>query len=400
MKQARSRTPAQAAKKAHLCSRAEAAINAAAPISSTPQGRARSNGSASAPADPANSARQIRQRTTQTLSGIALIPQQPHDCPRVIRILNRKRRKRRNLARAAPRIAQRKIPPQRTSDQPSAAMVLAQAKVPARSPQAQKDAHAAGASRSRSNLACDACVSAPPSSPSLTEHTEAADAPNSRFQNQLPRILHHAQEIPSASSRALDNVPKRSFQRTNIEKTTQPNASGIVCTRHDRLPAVQKHSRRCANDNGTSEGRNTERSGARRNTAIPKPTNKQSYRRRFKQAADRTSTQGSTDPADQTCRQKRVTPSAKKSSSIQLPQPQHLRKKPAQNLPHAACAPTESPHPDHRRRRKRCTVKLPVRRQRKTIKLNNRAGTMYSGSRDPTSAQIPSINRTTSRATT
>jgi hypothetical protein len=80
----------------------------------------------------------------------------------------------------------------------------------------------------------------------------------------------------------LNNVPKRSFQRTNIEKATQPNRQRdrvAGTTAFQPLQKPQPTLRKRQRNFRRTQNRTQRRS---RNTAIPKPTNKQSYRRRFK----------------------------------------------------------------------------------------------------------------------
>src|SRR5262249_51976411 len=136
-----------------------------------------------------------------------------------------------------------------------------------------------------------------------------------------------------------------------------------------------------------------------RNSSIPKPLNKQRHRRRFKQAADRyLNIKARPHPADQTRRQKRVTAKREEVSLNPDPlNPQRLPKQPPQNvLPGRAGQP--QPPPPNRRRRQRCAVKLPVRRQRQTFKLNNRRRNhVIRKPRPHVRAQLPSINRTASR---
>jgi hypothetical protein len=103
-----------------------------------------------------------------------------------------------------------------------------------------------------------------------------------RVQNQLPRNSITLRKYRPQALVPLNNVPKRSFQRTHIEKTTQPNRQ------RDRVPGptafqpLQKPQptlRKRQRNFRRTQNRTQRRS---RNTPIPKPTNKQSYRRRFK----------------------------------------------------------------------------------------------------------------------
>src|SRR5919197_140211 len=195
------------------------------------------------------------------------------------------------------------------------------------------------------------------------------------LQYQLPRNPVSLRKHRPQALVPINNVPKRSFQRSNIKKTPQP----------DR----QRYFRRTLN--------RTQRRP--RISPSPKPLNQQRNRRRFKQAADRyLNIKARPYPADQTRRQKRVTP--KREEVILDPNPldpQHLRKQPAQNLL-ARRARQPQTSPANRRRRQRCAVKLPVRRQRKTRKLHNRRRNhVLRKSRTNMRAQRPSIDRTASR---
>src|SRR5919197_1396004 len=185
------------------------------------------------------------------------------------------------------------------------------------------------------------------------------------LQNQLPRNPISLRKHRPQALVPLNNVPKRSFQRANIKQTLQPYRQR---DRVARSPTFQ-------------------------------PLNQQRNRRRFKQAADRyLNIKARPQPADQTRRQKRVTP---KREEVNLNpnalDPQYLRKQTAQYLlSRRARRPKTTP--TNHRRRQRCSVKLPVRRQRKTGKLHNRR--RHHVVRKPRTnmrAQLPSINRTPSR---
>jgi hypothetical protein len=171
----------------------------------------------------------------------------------------------------------------------------------------------------------------------------------------------------------LNNVPKRSFQRSNIKKTAQPYPQRDRVARSPTFQTLQK-----PQPTLRKRQRNFRRTLNRtqrwpRNAPIPKPLNQQRNRRRLKQAADRyLNVKARPQPADQTRRKKRVTP--KRKEVILDPNalnPQYLRKQPAQNLL-ARRARRPKTAPTNHRRRQRSAVKLPVRRQRKPIKLNYR----------------------------
>src|SRR6266498_3429198 len=109
-------------------------------------------------------------------------------------------------------------------------------------------------------------------------------------------------------------------------------------------------------------------------TAVVETLGQPRYRRRLKQAADRQlNIKARADPADQTRRKQRVT--AQRKKVILNPNsrdPQYLRKQRAQNLLLRRARQTTANPPPILRRRQRCAVQLPVRRQRKTIQLDNR----------------------------
>src|SRR6478672_8545813 len=192
-------------------------------------------------------------------------------------------------------------------------------------------------------------------------------------QNQLPRNPISLRKHRPQALVPINNVPKRSLQRSNIEKTAQPYRQRDRVPRPPAFQPLQKPQptlRKRQRNFPRTHNRTQRRT---RNTTIPKPLNQQCYRRRFKQAADRyLNFKARPQPADQTRRKKRVTP--KREEVILNPNflnPQHLRKQPAQNLL-ARRARKPKTTTSNRRRRQRSTVKLPVRRQRKSIKLNDR----------------------------
>src|SRR4029453_8109630 len=97
-------------------------------------------------------------------------------------------------------------------------------------------------------------------------------------------------------------------------------------------------------------------------------------RARLKQAADRyLNIKACADTADQTRRKQRVPAQRKKvilnPNSLD---PQYLRKQRTQNLLLRRARQTSPTPPPILRCRQRAAVQLPVRRQRKTIKLNDR----------------------------
>src|SRR5215510_5942911 len=218
-------------------------------------------------------------------------------------------------------------------------------------------------------------------------------------QNLLPRYPITLRKHRPQALVPLDNVPKRSFQRPNIQITTQPNRQRDRVPRTTTFqplqkpqPTLRKRQRNFRRTLNSPQRR-------ARNSSIPKPLNKQRHRRRFKQAADRyLNFKARPHPADQTRRQKRVTAKRKKVILDPNPlNPQHLRKQPAQNLlTRRARQPQTTPA--NRRRRQRSTVKLPVRRQRKMSQRDKRRRNhVLRKPRTNMRAQLPSIDRTPSR---
>src|SRR5467141_1704494 len=137
-------------------------------------------------------------------------------------------------------------------------------------------------------------------------------------QNQLPRNPISLRKHRPQALVPINNVPKRSLQRSNIEKTAQPYRQRDRVPRPTAFQPLQK----------------PQPTLRKRQRNFPRTLNQQCYRRRFKQAADRyLNFKARPDPADQTRRKKRVTP--KREEVILDPNflnPQHLRKQPAQNL--------------------------------------------------------------------
>src|SRR4051794_9487904 len=126
----------------------------------------------------------------------------------------------------------------------------------------------------------------------------------------------------------LNNVPKRSFQRANIDKATQPNRkrdrvprTTTFKTLQKPQPTLRKRQRHFRRTNNRAQRRP-------RISHTPKPLNKQRNRRSLKQTADRyLNFKARPQPADQTRRQKRMT--TKREEVILNPNPlnpQYLRK--------------------------------------------------------------------------
>jgi hypothetical protein len=181
----------------------------------------------------------------------------------------------------------------------------------------------------------------------------------------LPRYAIALRKYRPQALVPLNYVPKRSFQRSNIKKTPQPYRQRDRVARTPTFQPLQKPQptlRKRQRNFRRSQNRTQRRP---RNSPIPKPINQQRHRRSFKQAADRNlNIKARPQPADQTRRQKRVTP--KREEVILDPNPldpQNLRKQTAQNLLTRRARRAKTA-PANRRRWQRCAVKLPVRRQR------------------------------------
>src|SRR5262245_18873648 len=198
-------------------------------------------------------------------------------------------------------------------------------------------------------------------------------ARRSPCQNLLPRYPKPLREDRAQAFVALDNIPKRSFQRPHIQLASKPNrqwdrvapASSFQPLQKPQpaLPIRQPHLTRTLN--------RTQR--WTRCTRLPQPLNQPRYRRPLKQAADRyLNLKARTHAADQTRRKQRMAPKRKKvvvdPNSLQ---PQDLGKQSAQQLLTRTARKTQYRSP-HLRRRQRSAVQLPVRRQRQMLQNHNR----------------------------
>src|SRR5262245_50656083 len=170
----------------------------------------------------------------------------------------------------------------------------------------------------------------------------------------------------------LNNVPQRSLQRRAVQLPAQPNRQRDRVRRTPALQTLQKPqpTLRIRQRYLARTSLRTQRRSHR--TAIPKPPHQSRYRRRLEQAADRNlHSQRRPHTADQTRRKQRMAP--KRKEVVVDPytrDPQHLRKQCAQNLLLRRARQTTSLRNTHLRCRKRSTVQLAVRRQRKTIQNN------------------------------
>src|SRR5437588_6348800 len=145
--------------------------------------------------------------------------------------------------------------------------------------------------------------------------------PQTHVQYLLPRYSITLRKHRPQALVPLNNVPKRSFQRANIDKATQPNRKRDRVPRTTSFktlqkpqPTLRKRQRHFRRTNNWAQRRP-------RISPTPKPLNKQSNRRRLKQTADRyLNFKARPQPADQARRQKRVPTQPKKD----IPNPQHL----------------------------------------------------------------------------
>src|SRR6266540_7307633 len=190
----------------------------------------------------------------------------------------------------------------------------------------------------------------------------------------LPRNPFPLREDGAQALVPINHIPQRSFQRRDIQITPQPNRQRDRVVRTPTFQPLQKPQptlRKRQRHFRRTQNRTQRRT---RLAALAQPGRKPRNRARLKQAADRyLNIKACADTADQTRRKQRVP--AQRKKVILNPNsrdPQHLRKQPAQNLLlRRARQPTSNP-PTKLRRRQRAAVQLPVRRQRKTIKLNDR----------------------------
>src|SRR5262249_14315044 len=130
------------------------------------------------------------------------------------------------------------------------------------------------------------------------------NARRSNSQNLLPRNPKPLREDRAQALVALNNIPKRSFQRTHIQLAAKPNrhrdrvaSASALQPLQDPHPTLPIRHRPLARP-PTPTHRRT------RSPRLPQPLNQPRYRRRFEQTADRNlNTKARTDAADQTRRQ-------------------------------------------------------------------------------------------------
>src|SRR5262249_52344948 len=330
-------------------------------------------------------------------ASLALIPKNRSLPQRVIRILHRQRRKSRNTTQNPRRVAARKIPTQRTKRpavpgnvmQHQQQHVLVRPKRKQMRPQRQLARYIkTRLRRARQRPGKLRFSQSAPQKPNTTP---------TRFDNLLARYPVTLRKDRAQALVPLNNIPKRSFQRRNIQRTTQPNRQrhrvGRTTSLHplqNPQPTLRKRQRNFRRTSNRAQRRTTR---PRFPQTLHKPTN----RPRFKQAADRNlNTKARSDPADQTRRKQRVSTQLKKVVLNPNPlDPQNPRKHPAQQL--LLRRARKTPNAGAKlRRRQRSSVQLPVRRQRKTIQNNNRRRHHVIGKpRTNMRAQLASFRRTT-----
>src|SRR6266540_3176399 len=190
----------------------------------------------------------------------------------------------------------------------------------------------------------------------------------------LPRNPFPLREDGAQALVPLNHIPQRSFQRRDIQIPSQPYRQRDRVVRSPTFQPLQKPQptlRKRQRHFRRTQNRTQRRT---RLAALAQPGRKPRNRARLKQAADRyLNIKARPNPADQPRRKQRVPAQRKKvilnPNSLD---PQHLRKQPAQNLLLRRARQTTPTPPPILRRRQRAAVQLPVRRQRKTIKLNDR----------------------------
>src|SRR6516225_2618078 len=197
--------------------------------------------------------------------------------------------------------------------------------------------------------------------------------PRSTSQNLLPRNPKPLRKDRAQALVALNDIPKRSFQRPNIQLAAKPDRQRDHVAPARTLQPLQKP-QPALPIRQPNLARTLNRSQRRtRRIRIPQPLNQPRYRRRFEQAADRKlNIKARTDAADQTRRQQRMAP--KRKEVILDPdtlQTQYLGKQSAQQLLSRIARQSQNTS-TNLRRWQRPAVKLPVRRQRKTIQNNDR----------------------------
>src|ERR1700745_3046211 len=189
----------------------------------------------------------------------------------------------------------------------------------------------------------------------------------------LPRNPKPLGEDRAQALVALNDIPKRSFQRPHVQFATKPYRqrdhvapARTLKTLQKPQPALPIRQRHLARTRNRSQRRT-------RRIRIPQPLDKPRDRRRLEQAADRDlNIKARTDAADQARRQQRMP--TKRKEIILNPdtlQSQDLGKQGAQQLLAWIARQAQNRSPQLRRRQ-RPAVQLPVRSQRKTIKKNDR----------------------------
>src|SRR5262249_55984070 len=158
------------------------------------------------------------------------------------------------------------------------------------------------------------------------------NARRSNSQNLLPRNPKPLREDRAQALVPLNNIPKRSFQRPNIQLAAKPNRQrDRVASAAALQPPQHPHPTRPTRQRppASTPTRTHRRPPSPR---LPQPLNQPRYRRRFEQAADRNlNTKARTQAADQTRRQQRMAPKRKKVVvDPNTLQPQYLGKQGAQ----------------------------------------------------------------------
>src|SRR6201987_1240954 len=304
---------------------------------------------------------------------MALIPQQGLLPQRVVRVLHRKRRKIRRTTTKPRPIGMREVPRQRTQRPAVPSNVMQHQKhnvlVPPKRKQMRPQRHLARKIKTNLQRSRQRSRKLP-----FAHRTHRKPKPRrTPRKDLLPRNPKTLGEDRAQALVALNDIPKRSFQRQHVQFATKPYRqrdhvapARTLKTLQKPQPALPIRQRHLARTRNRAQRRT-------RRIRSPQPLDQPRNRRRLEQAADRNlNIKARTDAADQTRRQQRMP--AKRKEVVVDPdtlQTQDLGKQRAQQLLTRIARQTQNPS-TNLRRRQRPAVKLPVRRQRKTIQNNDR----------------------------
>src|SRR5262249_42763130 len=138
-------------------------------------------------------------------------------------------------------------------------------------------------------------------------------ARRSPCQNLLPRYPKPLREDRAQAFVALDNIPKRSFQRPHIQPASKPNRQWDRVAPASSFQPLQTPQPLLPHTHPPPTSTPSRPTRWPRCPRLPQPLNQPRYRRPLKQAADRyLNLKARTHAADQTRRKQRMAPKRKK----------------------------------------------------------------------------------------